>query len=98
MTRPLLDLLAFLLLAGAGIGAFLTRRARVRLLPLLVATVVSGVAAALVLVGEAFRLTLLAGPTPARGWLLAAAAGVAMLPTLFALGRLGLHAARAPRR
>jgi hypothetical protein len=64
----------------------------------LVATAVWGAAAALLLVGEALRLALLAPsvPGPARAWLLAAATALAATPTLSALTRLGLRAAREP--
>jgi hypothetical protein len=98
MTRPFLDLLVLLLVAGASLGAFLTRRAQVRLLPVLVATIVWGAVAALVLVGEVLRLTLIAGPAaaPSRAWLPTAAAAVGMLPTAVVLARVGLRAARAP--
>jgi hypothetical protein len=101
MTRPLLDLLAGLLLAGAGVGAFATRRALLRPVLVLLATAVSGAAAALLLVGEAVRLALQAGAVgfggpgqPAAATLLGAAALVAATPTVAAVTRMAVRARR----
>jgi hypothetical protein len=102
MTRPLLDLLVGLLLAGAGVGAFSTRRSLLRPGLVVLATVVSGAVAALIFVGEAVRRALEAGAVgfgqpgqPTTASLLTGAALIAAVPTGVAAGRMLVRARRA---
>jgi hypothetical protein len=94
MSSPLFDLLAVLLLGGAIVGAFLGRHRRVRL-PLAVgAALLCGATAAVVLAGEAVRLTFHGHPSR-PGALLAAAGLVAITPALALGARLWLRTAGA---
>src|SRR3954471_14079614 len=102
MSRPLLDLLAALVLTGVLVGTFLGRHRRVRLPLAVSAALLAGVAAALVFAGEALRLALEVrfgsaavpgGPSP--GVVLAAAALVAVTPGLVLGLRLWLRTAGA---
>jgi hypothetical protein len=101
MSRPLLDLLAGLLLAGGLVGAAATRGSLLRPALVVLATAVTGATMALVFVGEAARLAIEAGavgfgeagqPSPAA--LLAAAAAVAAAPTAVAGARMLTRARR----
>jgi len=81
MSSPLFDLFAALLLGGAIAGVFLGRHRRVRA-PLAVgAALICGATAAVVLAGEAARLTFSGHPSR-PGALLAAAGLVAVTPAV----------------
>jgi hypothetical protein len=101
MSRPLLDLLVGLLLAGAGVGAFSTRRPLLRPGLVVLATAVTGAVAAIIFVGEAVRLALEAGAVgfgepgqPTAASLLVGAGLVAALPTAVAVGRMVVRSRR----
>jgi hypothetical protein len=101
MTRPLLDLLAGLLLTGGLIGAVSTRAASLRPALVVLATAVTGATMAVVFVGEAARLAIEAGAVgfgepgqPSPSTLLAAAAAVALAPTAVAAARMLTRARR----
>ena len=101
MPRPLLDLLAGLLLAGGLVGALATRATLLRPALVVLATAVSGATMALLFVGEAARLAIEAGAVgfgepgqPSRAALLAAAAAVAVAPTAVAGARMLSRARR----
>jgi hypothetical protein len=86
MSSPLIDLCAVLLLGGAIAGAFLGRHRRVRLPLAAGAALLCGATAAVVLAGEAARLTFHGHPSR-PGALLAAAGLIAVTP----LAVLGLR-------
>jgi hypothetical protein len=101
MNRPLLDLLLGLLLAGAGVGAFSTRRSLLRPGLVVLATAVTGAVAAMIFVGEAVRMALEAGAVgfgepgqPTAAALLVGAGLLAAVPTAVAVGRMAVRARR----
>ena len=81
MSSPLFDLCAALLLGGAIAGAFLGRHRRVRLPLAAGAALLCGATAAVVLAGEAARLTFEGHPSRPVA-LLAAAGLVAVTPAV----------------